>query len=108
MAQYDHQEQSERIRDRLDTLDEIIEAREEAAAEHAFITLAQMEGYEIADLCANVPSLESRLERLLERVAMLGMPANGDYYMHDVTRAARDLHAELLSVVTDRAVSNAS
>ncbi len=83
------------------------ERREEDAAETAFIALAEMPGYELSDMIANSECsspMQIRLEQLLERVVMLGMPANNDCYAQDVVRAAKSLHQAMLEVVTEQRV----
>ena len=66
-----------------------------------------MPGYELSDMIANADCgspMQIRLELLLERVAMLGMPANNDCYAQDVVRAAKSLHQAMLEVVTEKRV----
>ena len=104
---YDYQAHGEQIRHAQYLAEEAAVSREERAAETAFIALAEMPGYELSDMIANADCgspMQIRLELLLERVAMLGMPANNDCYAQDVVRAAKSLHQAMLEVVTEKRV----
>ena len=106
-AQYDMQAHGEQIRHAQIARYNECERREEDAAKTAFIALAEMPGYELSDMIANADCgspMQIRLELLLERVAMLGMPANNDCYAQDVVRAAKSLHQAMLEVVTEKRV----
>ena len=102
--QYDMQAHSEQIRHQQIARYNECERREEDAAETAFIALAEMPGDDLADMIANNSKLDARMVLLLERVAMLGMPANNSCYADDVVRAARSLHQAMLEVVTEKRV----
>lgn len=102
--QYDMQAHGEQIRHAQIAADAAIELRQEEAAESAFIALAEMPGDDLADMIANNSKLDARMVLLLERVAMLGMPANNSCYADDVVRAARSLHQAMLEVVTEKRV----
>lgn len=105
--QYDMQAHSEQIRHQQIAAQDAAETAEELAAGEAFIALAEMPGYELSDMIANADCgspMQIRLELLLERVAMLGMPANNDCYAQDVVRAAKSLHQAMLEVVTEKRV----
>ena len=105
--QHDMQAHSEQIRHAQIAEHEAAEEREYLAEAEAFIELAEMPGFELDDMIANEPpnsGLQLRLDILLERVAMLGLPANNSCYADDVVRAARSLHQAMLEVVTERRV----
>ena len=102
--QYDMQAHSEQIRHQQIARYNECERREEDAAETAFIALAEMPGDDLADMIANNSKLDARMVLLLERVAMLGMPANNSCYADDVVRAAKSLHQAMLEVVTEKRV----
>jgi len=107
MAQYDAAAHGEQIRHAQIAEQDAAESAEDLAAGEAFIELAEMPGYEISDMIANADCgspMQIRLELLLERVAMIGMPANNDCYAQDVVRAAKSLHQAMIEVVTDRRV----
>jgi len=106
-APYDYQAHGEQIRHAQIAQQDAAETAEEIAAGEAFIALAEMPGYELSDMLANADCgspMQIRLELLLERVAMLGMPANNDCYAQDVIRAATSLHQAMLEVVTEQRV----
>ena len=106
-APYDYQAHGEQIRHAQIAQQDAAETAEEIAAGEAFIALAEMPGFELDDMIANEPpnsGLQLRLDILLERVAMLGLPANNSCYADDVVRAARSLHQAMLEVVTERRV----
>ena len=50
------------------------------------------------------PALDARLVILMERIAMMGTPANNSHYHDDALRAAHDLHRALLAKVRDARV----
>ena len=105
--QYDSQAHGEQIRHAQIAQQDAAETAEEIAAGEAFIALAEMPGYELSDMIANADcgsAMQTRLELLLERVAMLGMPANNDCYAQDVIRAAKSLHQAMLEVVAEQRV----
>ena len=60
----------------------------------------------IADYIAlqDLAAAQRLVATVVERVAMLGMPANNDCYAQDVVRAAKSLHQAMLEVVTEKRV----
>ena len=108
-APYDYQAHGEQIRHAQIAQQDAAETAEEIAAGEAFIALAEMPGYELSDMIANADcgsAMQTRLELLLERVAMLGMPANNDCYADDVVRFAKALYDAMLAHVTEQRVKD--
>ena len=66
--------------------------------------LIEIDGSELLQMCADDPALDARLVILMERIAMMGMPANNSHYHDDALRAAHDLHRALLAKVRDARV----
>jgi len=107
--QYDMQAHGEQIRHQQAAEQDAAETAEEIAAGEAFITLVEMPGYELSDMIANADCgspMQIRLELLLERVAMLGMPSNNSCYADDVVRFAKALYDAMLAHVTEQRVKD--
>ena len=102
--QYDYQAHSEQIRHQQIAADLTLEEREEEAAETAILALVEIDGSELLQMCADDPALDARLVILMERIAMMGTPANNSHYHDDALRAAHDLHRALLNKVRDARV----
>lgn len=103
--QYDMQAHGEQIRHSQIAADAAFERRQDEAAETAHIALAGMDGSEILQMCADDPALDMRLVLLIERVALLGVAGSQiAVYKDDVLRAAEDLRAAMVGLVSERRV----
>ena len=102
--QYDMQAHGEQIRHQQIARYNECERREEEAAETAILALVEIDGSELLQMCADDPALDARLVILMERIAMMGTPANNSHYHDDALRAAHDLHRALLAKVRDARV----
>lgn len=103
---YDMQAHGEQIRHAQIAEQDAQEEREYLAYGNAPITLAEMDGEDLLDMIQNDAALDARLVILIERVAMMGLPANNSYYADDALRACHDLHRALLKRVREQAVKD--
>lgn len=99
MTMYDYQAHSEQIRHSQISAADRAEQAEYEATEGAAIALAEMPADELSYMILGDDRLTQKLDILLERVAMMGMPANNNHYRDDATRAAADLHRAMLDAL---------
>ena len=88
-AHYDRVAADEQIRHAQIARYNECERREEEAAETAILALVEIDGSELLQMCADDPALDARLVILMERIAMMGTPANNSHYHDDALRVGR-------------------